>query len=64
MLSSIQTFLEEKFTPLAARMGANKYLIAIRDGITMAMPLILIGSFFMILASLPIPGYGDWLAET
>jgi len=63
-MSSFQKFLEEKFTPLAARMGANKYLIAIRDGITIAMPLILVGSFFMILASLPIPGYEDWLGAT
>ena len=60
----MQNFLENKFTPFAAKMGANKYLIAIRDGITIALPLILIGSFFMVLASLPIPGWGDLLAET
>jgi PTS system cellobiose-specific IIC component len=60
----MQEFLEEKFTPFAARMGANKYLIAIRDGITIALPLILIGSFFMVVASLPIPGWADLLAET
>lgn len=60
---SFQSFLEEKFTPFAARMGANKYLIAIRDGITVALPLILIGSFFMVLASLPIPGWEDLLGE-
>lgn len=60
----MQQFLEEKFTPFAARMGANKYLIAIRDGITIALPLILIGSFFMVLASLPIPAWENFVGES
>lgn len=60
----MQRFLEEKFTPFAARMGANKYLIAIRDGITIALPLILIGSFFMVLASLPIPAWETFVGES
>lgn len=60
----MQQFLEEKFTPFAARMGANKYLIAIRDGITIALPLILIGSFFMVLASLPIPAWETFVGES
>lgn len=63
-MNSIQKFLEEKFTPFAARMGANKYLGAIRDGITLAMPLILVGSFFMVIASLPIPGWDNIMGST
>ena len=34
-------FLSEKLLPVAAKMGNNKFLIAIRDGITLAMPLII-----------------------
>ncbi len=36
-------FLNEKLMPVAAKMAANKFLIAVRDGITLAMPLIIIG---------------------
>lgn len=54
---------EEKLLPIASKLGANKGLIAIRDGITLAMPLIIIGSLFMIIASLPIKSFTDFLAE-
>ena len=32
-------FLNEKLMPVAAKIGSNKGMIAIRDGITLAMPL-------------------------
>lgn len=60
---SLQSFMEEKFTPIASKIAANKYLVAVRDGMIMAMPLIMIGSFFMVLASLPIPGWEDLLGQ-
>lgn len=57
-------FLTEKLMPLAAKMGNNKFLIAIRDGITFAMPLIIIGSLFMIAATgFAIPPLEAWLGE-
>lgn len=43
--------LSEKMMPIAAKMGSNKFLIAIRDGITLAMPLLLIGSILMVIAT-------------
>lgn len=57
-------FLTEKLMPIAARMGSNKFLIAIRDGITYAMPLIIIGSLLMIIATgFAIPPLETWLGE-
>lgn len=44
-------FLNEKLMPVAAKIGSNKGMIAIRDGITLAMPLIIIGSLLMIIAT-------------
>ena len=35
-------FLNEKLMPVASKMASNKFLIAIRDGITLAMPLLII----------------------
>lgn len=57
-------FLNEKLMPIAARMGNNKFLIAIRDGITLAMPLIIVGSLLMIIATgFSIPSLEAWLGK-
>lgn len=48
--------------PIAGRIAGQKHLIALRDGIILTMPLIIIGSVFLIVANLPIPGYSDFMA--
>ncbi|MNW39578.1 Lichenan permease IIC component [compost metagenome] len=53
-MSKVQTFMEEKIAPFAGRIGQIKQLVAIRDGISFIMPLIIIGSVALILNSLPI----------
>ena len=58
-----KNFFEEKLIPIAERLSRVKGLIAVRDGMALTLPLILIGSFLMIIASFPITGWGDWLAE-
>lgn len=60
-MSNGNQMLEEKLLPIASKIGSNKVLISIRDGITLSMPLIIIGSLFMIIASLPIKAWTDWL---
>lgn len=62
-MTKFEDFIQQKLVPVAGRLGSNRFLIAIRDGITYAMPLILIGSFLMVIASLPIPGWEAWLGE-
>lgn len=62
-MNKVNNFLESKLLPIAAKLGANKFLVAIRDGITLAMPLIIIGSLFMVIASFPIPGWETWLGD-
>ena len=51
-------FLNEKLMPVASKMASNKFLIAIRDGITLAMPLLIIGSLLMV-----IPPLEKWLGD-
>lgn len=60
-MKKFQNFLENQLAPIAAKLGSYKALIAVRDGITLSMPLIIIGSVFLILANLPIEGYTEWL---
>lgn len=62
-MSESNSFIEEKLMPIASKLSANKYLTAIRDGITLAMPLIIIGSIFMVIASFPVPGWEAWLGD-
>lgn len=63
-MSASNSFIEKKLVPIAGKIGANKALIAVRDGITLAMPLIIIGSLFMIIASFPFPGWWTtWLED-
>ena len=58
--------LESVLMPLAEKIGKNKYLIAIRDGFLLSMPLLIVGSFFLLVANFPIPGWrylfrGDYM---
>ncbi|MGY3942971.1 PTS cellobiose transporter subunit IIC [Aeromonas tecta] len=50
--------------PLAQRLGNNRHLIAIRDGMALVMPFMIIGSLFLILAFLPFPGYEEYMTES
>lgn len=55
--------LESVLMPLAEKIGKNKYLIAIRDGFLLSMPLLIVGSFFLLIANFPIPGWTDFWAR-
>jgi PTS system cellobiose-specific IIC component len=55
--------LENKLMPVADKFANNRYLLAIRDGFMLTMPLLIIGSIFMLLAYLPITGYDAFMAR-
>ena len=59
---SKSNFIEEKFLPVAARIGSQRHLIAMRDGIVMVMPLLILGAFAMIIAEFPFQPYLDFMA--
>ena len=42
-------FLEEKFVPLAAKIGSQKHLLAIRDGFVVVMPCTIAGAIAVLL---------------
>ena len=48
---------EAFFMSLAEKIGRNKYLLSIRDGFLVSMPLLIAGSFFLLIANFPIPGW-------
>ena len=59
----LNAWVNQHIMPVADKIGGFKPLIAVRDGIAMAMPLIIVGSLFMIINSFPAPGWSDWLAK-
>jgi len=61
-MSKFNSMLESKVMPIAGKMAGQRHLQALRDGIVLTMPLIIIGSVFLILSNLPIPGYNDFMA--
>ncbi|WP_334332603.1 MULTISPECIES: PTS cellobiose transporter subunit IIC [unclassified Companilactobacillus] len=56
-------FINDKVIPLAGKMASSRHLTALRDGMTLAVPMIIIGSFFMIIAQFPIQAYLDFMAS-
>lgn len=63
-MANVTQLLEEKMLPVAAKISSNKVLISIRDGITLAMPLIIVGSLFMVISSFPVEAWTTWLTNT
>ncbi|RFU69914.1 PTS cellobiose transporter subunit IIC [Bacillus sp. V59.32b] len=62
-MSRFNDILENKVMPAAARIAGQRHLQALRDGIILTMPLIIVGSVFLILGFLPIPGYEEFMAS-
>lgn len=55
--------MKEKIQRFAAKLSNQRHLIAVRDGLATSMPLILIGSVFMMIANVPSEKYMEWLAS-
>ena len=54
-------FIENKFVPILIKIGENKILVSIRNGITLTLPFTITGSLFLILANLPFKGWTEFL---
>lgn len=52
-----------KVQTVAAKISNQRHLLALRDGMANAMPLIIVGSVFMLIANFPIPMFTDWLTK-
>lgn len=52
-------FMEKHFIPIASKIGSQRHLVAIRDGFIVTMPLMILGSFGVLINNLPIPAYID-----
>ena len=53
----------EKVEYYAGKIATQRHLIALRNGIVLGMPLIIIGSLFLILGNLPSETYMNWISD-
>lgn len=63
-MKGLLRWFEEHFIPVAARIGSQKHLVAIRDGFVAIMPLIMAGSFAVLINALPIKFWENFLDTT
>ncbi|MFA6940553.1 MAG: PTS sugar transporter subunit IIC [Clostridiaceae bacterium] len=64
MKKSFMEKLESKLMPVAQIISKNKYLISIRDGFLISMPLLVVGSMFMLVSNFPVQSWIDLLQNT
>lgn len=55
-------WIESKFMPPMAKLAEQRHLRAIRDGIISTLSLIIVGSFFIIVAQPPVKAWSDAIA--
>lgn len=51
--SKFMQMLENILLPIADKLNNNRYLSALRDGFMVALPLIIFGSIFVVIANFP-----------
>lgn len=56
-MKGLMRWFEEHFIPVAAKIGSQRHLVAIRDGFIAIMPLIIAGSMAVLINNLSLPGY-------
>ncbi|GAB2317864.1 PTS transporter subunit EIIC [Alkalibacterium sp. s-m-22] len=62
MMEKFLNWLEEKFMPPMARLAEQRHLKAVRDGVISTLPLIIVGSFFIIIAQPPVEALQEMVA--
>ncbi|MDR2869691.1 MAG: PTS sugar transporter subunit IIC [Deferribacteraceae bacterium] len=56
-MNKVIALLEDKLVPVAAWISQNKYINGIRRAFIMMMPLLIIGSIFLMISVFPLPAY-------
>ncbi|WP_157053652.1 PTS sugar transporter subunit IIC [Schleiferilactobacillus perolens] len=60
-MQTFMSFLQNKLAPVGEKISKQRHLKALREGFMLAMPLVLIGSIFVLIASFPIASWTTWL---
>lgn len=56
-MNNFMQWMQDKLIPPMVKVGNNKYLVAIRDGLVITLPAVISGSVFLIIGNIPIPAW-------
>ena len=56
-------FFQEKIMPPLIKVGNERHLVAIRNGLSLTIPFIIVGSIFLILGNLPFSWWPDFIGD-
>lgn len=59
-MSALNNFIETKITPIAGRIGNQKYVTSVRDGFIAALPFMIVGSFMLVFIFPPFSPDTSW----
>ncbi|OEH80799.1 PTS system, cellobiose-specific IIC component [Enterococcus rivorum] len=57
----MMTFMEEKVLAFGSKVASQRHLAAIKDGMMLSIPFLIVGSIFLIIANLPIASYMNYM---
>lgn len=63
MQNKLADTLEKYMMPLAIKLDSNRYITALKDSFFGVMPLLIVGSFFLLLSNIPVNGYAEFMAS-
>ncbi|MEA5026404.1 MAG: PTS transporter subunit EIIC [Erysipelotrichaceae bacterium] len=63
-MDKLMIFFDTHLTPIATKIGSNRYLKAISSGFIAVMAATIVGSLFTLLANLPITAWTTWLSSS
>lgn len=58
----MNNFINDKFLPFSMKILNQRHLMAIRDGMIISMPLLIVGSIFVVIFQLPIDAYQNFMS--
>lgn len=53
----------EKLSPIIGKLDSNRYINALKEGMFIAMPIMMIGSVFSLIMNFPVPAFNTFIAS-
>ncbi|WP_250674503.1 PTS transporter subunit EIIC [Paraclostridium ghonii] len=63
-MGAIMRFMDKYIIPVAGKLGAQRHLVAVRDGFVAMIPITMIGALATLVNNLPIPAYQKFMKNT
>lgn len=63
-MGAIMKFMDKYIIPVAGKLGAQRHLVAVRDGFVAMIPITMIGALATLVNNLPIPAYQNFMKNT